>query len=111
MSYLLSTFVRAIPSTLPIYVSGQIKANDSSLQLLGETQDEDRRLIADLVVQKMHQFCRPPGTQLSARPAVPATAPPFAANVSAPASGAATATSAPGAAPGSAVASAPPQPP
>ncbi|XP_022698499.1 synapsin-like isoform X4 [Varroa jacobsoni] len=87
------------------------EANDSSLQLLGETQDEDRRLIADLVVQKMHQFCRPPGTQLSARPAVPATAPPFAANVSAPASGAATATSAPGAAPGSAVASAPPQPP
>ncbi|OQR72833.1 synapsin-like, partial [Tropilaelaps mercedesae] len=50
-------------------------ANDSSLQLLGENQDEDRRLIAELVVQRMHQFCRPPGTQLPLHPAGPAAVP------------------------------------
>ncbi|CAM1314033.1 Syn (predicted) [Pycnogonum litorale] len=35
-----------------------IEVNDSSTQLLGETQEEDRRLIADLTVQKMSVYCR-----------------------------------------------------
>lgn len=30
-----------------------IELNDSALTLMGDTQDEDRRLIADLVVQRM----------------------------------------------------------
>ncbi|CAN8006565.1 unnamed protein product, partial [Ixodes pacificus] len=38
------------------------EANDSAMQLLGETQEEDRRLIAELVLQRMQQYCRPPGT-------------------------------------------------
>lgn len=29
------------------------------MQLLGETQEEDRRHIADLVVQKMQMHCKP----------------------------------------------------
>lgn len=36
------------------------EANDSAMQLLGESQEEDRRLIADLVLQRMQQYCRPP---------------------------------------------------
>lgn len=30
-----------------------IEVNDSALTLMGDSQEEDRRLIADLVVQKM----------------------------------------------------------
>ena len=29
------------------------------MALLGETQEEDRRLIADLVVHKMEVYCKP----------------------------------------------------
>lgn len=36
------------------------EANDSAMQLLGESQEEDRRFIADLVLQRMQQYCRPP---------------------------------------------------
>jgi len=33
--------------------------NDSSMPLLGETQEEDRRLICDLIVTKMETLCKP----------------------------------------------------
>ncbi|XP_067934739.1 synapsin-like isoform X2 [Watersipora subatra] len=35
-----------------------IEAKGSSMTLLGESQEEDRRLISDLVVQKMQQVCK-----------------------------------------------------
>ncbi|XP_018494293.1 synapsin [Galendromus occidentalis] len=55
------------------------EANDSSMQLLGESQDEDRRLISELVVQRMHQFCRVPGTtSYQGVPGVPPQVPPAA---------------------------------
>ncbi|XKL66672.1 hypothetical protein PGB90_010092 [Kerria lacca] len=37
-----------------------IELNDSALTLMGDTQDEDRRLIADIVLQRMQMYCRPP---------------------------------------------------
>lgn len=37
-----------------------IKANDSAFSLMGDTQEEDRRHIADLVIAKMQVCCRPP---------------------------------------------------
>lgn len=43
------------------------------MQLLGESQEEDRRLIADLVLQRMQQYCRPP-QQLGGAPPAPAAA-------------------------------------
>ncbi|KAH9363311.1 hypothetical protein HPB48_006417 [Haemaphysalis longicornis] len=49
------------------------EANDSAMQLLGESQEEDRRLIADLVLQRMQQYCRPP-QQLGGAPPAPAAA-------------------------------------
>ncbi|XP_065280935.1 synapsin-like [Dermacentor albipictus] len=63
------------------------EANDSAMQLLGESQEEDRRFIADLVLQRMQQYCRPPPQQMGggAAPvpvpaaAVPAAVPPAAA--------------------------------
>ncbi|XP_054274413.1 synapsin isoform X2 [Macrosteles quadrilineatus] len=36
-----------------------IEVNDSALSLMGDTQEEDRRHIADLVTQRMQQLCRP----------------------------------------------------
>ncbi|CAF0891544.1 unnamed protein product [Didymodactylos carnosus] len=36
-----------------------VQVNDSAMQLLGETQDEDRRSIAELVLHKMQIYCRP----------------------------------------------------
>ncbi|GJQ80394.1 Syn [Trypoxylus dichotomus] len=36
-----------------------IEVNDSALTLLGDSQEEDRRHIADLVVYKMQAICRP----------------------------------------------------
>ncbi|GFU45855.1 synapsin [Nephila pilipes] len=36
-----------------------IEVNTSAMTLLGETQEEDRRLIADLVVQRMQTYCKP----------------------------------------------------
>lgn len=41
-----------------------IEVNNSSMSLLGETQEEDRRLISDLVLQKMEQFCKPVQTNI-----------------------------------------------
>lgn len=35
-----------------------IEVNDSALTLLGDSQEEDRRQMADLVVAKMQSFCR-----------------------------------------------------
>ncbi|XP_076278149.1 synapsin isoform X2 [Lasioglossum baleicum] len=37
-----------------------IEVNDSALSLMGDTQEEDRRHIADLVTAKMQVCCRPP---------------------------------------------------
>jgi len=36
-----------------------VQVNDCCMQLLGETQDEDRRCIAELVMHKMQIYCRP----------------------------------------------------
>lgn len=36
-----------------------IEVNDSALTLLGDTQEEDRRHIADLVASRMQAICRP----------------------------------------------------
>lgn len=36
-----------------------IEVNDSALTLLGDSQEEDRRHIADLVVGRMQAICRP----------------------------------------------------
>ncbi|KAL3219670.1 hypothetical protein MRX96_030223 [Rhipicephalus microplus] len=49
------------------------EANDSAMQLLGESQEEDRRFIADLVLQRMQQYCRPP-QQVGAPPVAPPAA-------------------------------------
>ncbi|XP_043477570.1 synapsin [Leptopilina heterotoma] len=37
-----------------------IEVNDSALSLMGDSQEEDRRHIADLVTAKMQACCRPP---------------------------------------------------
>ena len=36
-----------------------MQVNDSTMALLGESQDEDKRLIAEHVLQKMEQLCKP----------------------------------------------------
>uniref|UniRef100_T1JLT8 Synapsin-1 n=1 Tax=Strigamia maritima TaxID=126957 RepID=T1JLT8_STRMM len=41
-----------------------IEVNDSAMALLGETQEEDRRQIADLVVHKMLIYCKPTVTSV-----------------------------------------------
>ncbi|XP_058795229.1 synapsin [Phymastichus coffea] len=38
-----------------------IEVNDSALSLMGDSQEEDRRHIADLVAAKMQAYCRLPG--------------------------------------------------
>ncbi|KAI5755310.1 hypothetical protein M8J77_015887 [Diaphorina citri] len=48
-----------------------IEVNDSALSLMGETQEEDRRFIVDLVIQKMQTLCRP----LTTDARIPATNP------------------------------------
>ncbi|KAK2184997.1 hypothetical protein NP493_248g03017 [Ridgeia piscesae] len=42
-----------------------IEVNDTSMTLLGESQEEDRRLIADLVLQRIEVCCRPNTTTMS----------------------------------------------
>ncbi|XP_063216965.1 synapsin [Bacillus rossius redtenbacheri] len=37
-----------------------IEVNDSALTLMGDSQEEDRRFIAELVASKMQAHCRPP---------------------------------------------------
>ncbi|KYN03694.1 Synapsin [Cyphomyrmex costatus] len=37
-----------------------IEVNDSALSLMGDSQEEDRRHIAELVTAKMQVYCRPP---------------------------------------------------
>lgn len=73
------------------------EANDSAMQLLGESQEEDRRFIADLVLQRMQQYCRPPQQMGAASVPTAAAAAPTAAGVP-PAAVAATATQEPRAA-------------
>ncbi len=36
-----------------------IQINDCTMQLLGETQEEDCQFIADLIIHKMQIYCRP----------------------------------------------------
>ncbi len=36
-----------------------IEINDCTMQLLGETQEEDCQIIAELIIHKMEIFCRP----------------------------------------------------
>lgn len=42
-----------------------IEVNDCALSLMGDSQEEDRRLIADLVCQKMQAVCKPPAPGMS----------------------------------------------
>ena len=44
-----------------------IEVNDSAMVLLGESQEEDRRLIADLVCAKMEVYCKPTNAQANIR--------------------------------------------
>ncbi|KAH7975832.1 hypothetical protein HPB52_005638 [Rhipicephalus sanguineus] len=60
------------------------EANDSAMQLLGESQEEDRRFIADLVLQRMQQYCRPPQQMGVAPVAPPAAAAPAVAGAAPP---------------------------
>ncbi len=36
-----------------------IKINDSTMQLIDQTQEEDCQSIADLIIHKMQIYCRP----------------------------------------------------
>ncbi len=36
-----------------------IEINDCTMELLGDTQEEDCQLIADLITHKMQIYCRP----------------------------------------------------
>ena len=45
--------VQLIPSLMQVI----IEVNDCALGLMGESQEEDRRLIADLVLQEMESRC------------------------------------------------------
>ncbi|PVD24729.1 hypothetical protein C0Q70_15214 [Pomacea canaliculata] len=49
-----------------------IEVNGSSMTLLGETQEEDRRLIADLVLTRMQQYLKPVTTLTNATSPRPA---------------------------------------
>lgn len=46
------------------------EVNDSAMTLLGETQEEDRRLIADLVVQRIQTYCKPVLTKQTSRSSI-----------------------------------------
>jgi hypothetical protein len=41
-----------------------VQVNDSSMTLLGEGQEEDRKLISDLVIAKMEAQCKPVQTTI-----------------------------------------------
>lgn len=47
-----------------------IEANGSAMTLLGETQEEDRRHMTDLVVQKMQTYCKPILSKATSRPSI-----------------------------------------
>ncbi|XP_018916902.1 synapsin [Bemisia tabaci] len=47
-----------------------IEVNDSALTLMGDSQEEDRRHIADLVVQRMAGLCHPPLTKAMSRSSI-----------------------------------------
>ncbi|XP_030761632.1 synapsin, partial [Sitophilus oryzae] len=52
-----------------------IEVNDSALTLLGDTQEEDRRHIADLVVSRMQAICRPRTPPAGEEPVPPPVGP------------------------------------
>ncbi len=61
-SYLLGTLTQEKPADS---CHGNLfQVNDSSMTLLGETQEEDRKLIADLCLAKMEVYCRPVSTNI-----------------------------------------------
>ncbi|KAL1116564.1 hypothetical protein AAG570_005036 [Ranatra chinensis] len=52
-----------------------IEVNDCALSLMGDSQEEDRRIIADLVCQRMQATCRPSSmTKTTSRTSVGSTA-------------------------------------
>ncbi|KAK5644941.1 hypothetical protein RI129_006241 [Pyrocoelia pectoralis] len=52
-----------------------IEVNDSALTLLGDSQEEDRRHIADLVVSRMQAICRPRTPPANEEPPPPPVGP------------------------------------
>lgn len=52
-----------------------IEVNDSALTLLGDSQEEDRRHIADLVVGRMQAICRPRSPSGTEEPPPPPVGP------------------------------------
>nr|XP_022909985.1 synapsin isoform X1 [Onthophagus taurus] len=52
-----------------------IEVNDSALTLLGDSQEEDRRHIADLVAYKMQAICRPRSPSTEGEPIPPPVGP------------------------------------
>ncbi|CAD7092195.1 unnamed protein product [Hermetia illucens] len=44
-----------------------LSASDSTFQLMGDTQEDDRRHIADLVTSRMQHVCRPPMSKTTSR--------------------------------------------
>lgn len=69
-----------------------IEVNDCATALMGESQEDDRKHIADLVIKSMEEKCLPSGTVTTAAPAAaPAAAAPTANSVTAsPSAGAVT---------------------
>ncbi|XP_076313567.1 synapsin-like isoform X2 [Tachypleus tridentatus] len=47
-----------------------IEVNGSGMTFLGESQEEDRRLVAELVVQRMQTYCRPIMSKQSSRSSI-----------------------------------------
>lgn len=47
-----------------------LRAADSTFPLMGDTQEEDRRQIADLVCARMQNVCRPPLTKATSRSSI-----------------------------------------
>ncbi|CAG9807052.1 unnamed protein product, partial [Chironomus riparius] len=47
-----------------------LKASDCTFSLIGDTQEEDRRTVADIVSARMQNVCRPPIPKSQSRPTV-----------------------------------------
>lgn len=64
-----------------------LSASDSALSLMGDTQEEDRRHIADIVVTRMQNVCRPPMAKTVSRTSISSRNSPTEENAQPPAPG------------------------